>query len=149
MRHRFGNAVIVRPATFGQEKGAKDAVEPGEVDGKVLVDRFFLRRVVPVMKARRHHPCAEPVEIAAQIGAGGMGEVYRAKDTNLNRDVALKILPEEFAADADRMQRFTREAKADLDALRACITPTKGRELCPIHPRRIANAISNARMTSS
>ncbi len=52
-----------------------------------------------------------PYEIIAPIGAGGMGEVYRAKDTKLNRDVAIKVLPESFAADADRVARFTREAK--------------------------------------
>ena len=52
-----------------------------------------------------------PYEIVSPIGAGGMGEVYRAKDTNLNRDVALKILPESFAADADRVARFKREAQ--------------------------------------
>src|SRR6266511_2130706 len=50
-------------------------------------------------------------EITAQIGAGGMGEVYRARDTRLQRDVALKILPEAFAADADRLARFEREAQ--------------------------------------
>ena len=50
-------------------------------------------------------------EIIAAIGAGGMGEVYRARDTKLNRDVALKILPEAFAADHDRLTRFTREAQ--------------------------------------
>jgi len=52
-----------------------------------------------------------PYEIVALIGAGGMGEVYRARDSKLNRDVALKILPEAFAADRDRLARFRREAQ--------------------------------------
>ena len=51
-----------------------------------------------------------PYEILAAIGAGGMGEVYRARDTKLNRDVALKVLPEAFATDPDRLARFKREA---------------------------------------
>lgn len=49
-------------------------------------------------------------EILAPIGAGGMGEVYRARDTKLNRNVAIKILPDAFAADPERMARFAREA---------------------------------------
>ncbi len=52
-----------------------------------------------------------PYEVVASLGAGGMGEVYRARDTKLDRDVALKILPEPFATDPDRLMRFTREAK--------------------------------------
>jgi len=52
-----------------------------------------------------------PYEVQAPLGAGGMGEVYRARDTKLARDVALKILPAEFALDADRVARFTREAQ--------------------------------------
>ena len=50
-------------------------------------------------------------EITSQIGKGGMGEVYQAKDTKLGRDVAIKVLPQEFALDPDRVARFQREAK--------------------------------------
>ena len=55
-------------------------------------------------------------EIVSQIGEGGMGVVYRARDTKLNRDVALKVLPDLFAIDADRLARFNREAQ-DLASL--------------------------------
>ena len=50
-------------------------------------------------------------EVVAQIGAGGMGEVYQAHDTKLGRDVAIKVLPEAFAHDPERLSRFQREAK--------------------------------------
>ena len=52
-----------------------------------------------------------PYEILSALGAGGMGEVYRARDTKLDRAVAIKILPEAFAADTERIARFQREAK--------------------------------------
>src|SRR6185369_12703391 len=53
-----------------------------------------------------------PYEIVAPIGAGGMGEVYRARDERLKRDVAIKVLPAELAADPERRSRFEREARA-------------------------------------
>jgi TolB-like protein/tetratricopeptide (TPR) repeat protein len=53
-----------------------------------------------------------PYEILAPIGAGGMGEVYRAKDPRLGRDVAIKVLPGSFSADKDRLRRFEQEARA-------------------------------------
>ena len=52
-----------------------------------------------------------PYLVTAKIGAGGMGEVYRARDTKLDRDVALKALPQAFTDDPDRLARFEREAK--------------------------------------
>ena len=52
-----------------------------------------------------------PYAITASIGAGGMGEVYKATDTRLDRTVAIKVLPEHVAADPDLKQRFEREAK--------------------------------------
>jgi len=52
-----------------------------------------------------------PYEILGPIGKGGMGEVYRAKDTKLKREVAVKVLPEAFAKDRERMARFQREAE--------------------------------------
>jgi hypothetical protein len=67
-------------------------------------------------------------EITAPIGEGGMGQVFRARDTKLDRDVAIKILPEAFAHDADRLARFTREAKTLASLNHPCIAGIYGLE---------------------
>ena len=54
-----------------------------------------------------------PYEILGSIGAGGMGEVFRARDTRLGRDVAIKVLPAAVTMDPDRLQRFEQEARAE------------------------------------
>ena len=74
-----------------------------------------------------------PYEILASIGAGGMGEVYRARDTRLKRDVALKVLPESFAADADRLRRFQLEAQtaSALNHPNILVVHDIGHELAP------------------
>src|SRR5262252_6628767 len=53
-----------------------------------------------------------PYEVVAPLGAGGMGEVYRARDTRLGRDVAIKVLPAGLSADPERLKRFEREARS-------------------------------------
>ncbi|HKF45231.1 MAG TPA: serine/threonine-protein kinase, partial [Thermoanaerobaculia bacterium] len=53
-----------------------------------------------------------PYEVLSQLGAGGMGEVWRAKDPRLGRDVAVKVLPASYSADPDRLRRFEQEARA-------------------------------------
>src|SRR5437762_2513151 len=53
-----------------------------------------------------------PYKIGALIGAGGMGEVYRARDSRLQRDVAVKVLPTSYTTDQDRLRRFEQEARA-------------------------------------
>ena len=72
--------------------------------------------------------------IIAPLGAGGMGEVWRAEDTRLGREVALKVLPAEFAGDADRMGRFEREARVLASLNHANIAHLYGLEKAPVIP---------------
>src|SRR5688572_7103098 len=69
-------------------------------------------------------------EVTSAIGAGGMGEVYRGKDTRLDRDVAIKVLPESFASDEQRVLRFEREARSisSLNHPQICTLYDVGRE---------------------
>jgi serine/threonine protein kinase len=72
---------------------------------RILEDRRWGKREWLIGKRRAHY------EVLEKIGSGGMGEVYRARDTRLDRDVALKILPPDMASDPDRSARFEREAR--------------------------------------
>src|SRR4029453_17000442 len=74
------------------------------------VTQDLSRRIAPAM-ALAPGSRIGPFEITTQIGVGGMGEVYRATDTNLKRAVAIKVLPDAFAFDSDRLARFQREAE--------------------------------------
>src|SRR5438270_7974087 len=74
-----------------------------------------------------------PYEIVAQIGAGGMGEVWRATDTRLDRSVAIKILPSEFAENAQLRVRFEREAKT--------ISHLNHPNICTLHDVGVDNGV--------
>src|SRR5271157_509413 len=76
--------------------------------GSNVVARVIIARTMALASGSK----VGPYEIQSPLGAGGMGEVYRAKDTRLGRDVALKILPESFAREIDRLRRFEQEARA-------------------------------------
>jgi Tol biopolymer transport system component len=108
-------AAVERPAEeregFLAAEAGDDPALRAEVESLLASDRSdggFLDRLqlAPATMLRR----IGPYEIAGPIGAGAMGEVYRARDTKLNRDVALKVLPPLFALDPDRVARFKREA---------------------------------------
>ena len=76
-----------------------------------------------------------PHEITALLGIGGMGEVYRARDTELGRDVAIKVLPDAFAQDADRLARFEREARTLASLNHTNIAQVYGLERTPCRQR--------------
>jgi len=82
-----------------------------------------------------------PYEIAALIGAGGMGEVYRATDTNLKRSVAIKVLPDSLAFDVDRLARFQREAEVLASLNHPNIAQIHGLERGPAEAGHYAQAL--------
>ena len=82
-----------------------------------------------------------PYEIAAQIGVGGMGEVYRAIDTNLGRQVAIKVLTETFAHDAERLARFEREARTLASLNHSNIAIVHGFERSPAEAGHYVHAL--------
>ena len=90
-------------------QSASVATSPLGRSNLTLTSRF--RIITPVPLSLIPGSRVGPYEIGAQIGVGGMGEVYRATDTNLARQVAIKVLPEAMAADVERLARFDREAK--------------------------------------
>jgi Tol biopolymer transport system component len=114
----------VRDAAFA-EACRTESVSPDEAARFVRATRYdpeFLKQLPPALVTAALEPLANrpslptgvrlgPYEVIALIGTGGMGEVYRAHDTSLDRDVALKVLPETFITDPDRVSRFEREAK--------------------------------------
>jgi serine/threonine protein kinase len=95
-----------------------------------------------------------PYEIVALLGAGGMGEVYKARDTRLDRSVAVKVLPRHVATDPDLKQRFEREAKilAALSHLHICPVFDVGQAVpalrAPTTYRLTAGAFSSSRMSN-
>jgi eukaryotic-like serine/threonine-protein kinase len=76
-----------------------------------------------------------PYEVTAQIGEGGMGQVYRATDSNLARTVAINVLPDAFAQDAERVARFEREARTLAALNHPNIAHVYGLEATPISVR--------------
>ena len=104
------NTFVIGQKTANQETlrlGSGHVGVPGTA-GRILTPACIIMRFDMLAAGTK----AGPYEIVASIGAGGMGEVYRARATRLGRDVALKFLPESFARETDRLHRFEQEARA-------------------------------------
>ena len=86
-----------------------------------------------------------PYEVTALLGEGGMGQVYRATDTTLHRDVALKVLPDAFTSDPDRLARFRREAQVLASLNHPNIATTAGKSRSPFSPIQTLTAAGAGR----
>src|SRR5437879_13752145 len=86
----------------------KNCIETYDLQIAVIVFREIRGGVMQLAEGTR----LGPYQVLAPIGAGGMGEVYRARDTRLGREVAIKILPAAYSNDPERLQRFEQEARA-------------------------------------
>ncbi len=82
-----------------------DPCKPLRLPTTILAGSLWQEAVTVIGKTLGHYEILEP------LGKGGMGEVYRARDTKLDRDVAIKVLPEDFADDPDRLARLERECR--------------------------------------
>jgi serine/threonine protein kinase len=90
---------------------------------------LLIEAIIPALMPLPQGTKLGPYEIQAPLGAGGMGEVYRARDTRLERTVAIKILPKELSLDAARKQRFEREATiSSLNHPNICVLHDVGRQ---------------------
>jgi serine/threonine protein kinase len=117
----FDAALECTPASRAElirQRCGNDRQLETEVESLLASDRetgFLLDsplKLVAAVRSQAPGTRLGPYEILALIGAGGMGEVYKALDTRLDRAVAIKVLPKSFASDADRLRRFEIEAKA-------------------------------------
>src|ERR1700733_13661858 len=90
------------------EQNAEQLLEDSPLRPSVLKQEINLDSGAPLVSGTR----LGPYEIVSRIGAGGMGEVYRARDSRLSREVALKVLPAAFVTDSDRHRRFEQEGRA-------------------------------------
>ncbi len=93
-----------------EDEGGQDRENHSTAHGRMLAEAHLYSTGLAIVPGTR----VGVYEVTSALGAGGMGEVYRARDSRLDRDIALKILPESFAGDADRLMRFGREAKTRL-----------------------------------
>src|SRR5215831_13382811 len=116
----FNSALERDPAErthFLEEACAGDQALLGEVKSLLAAhdraESFLESGLLPAPEAALAPGCRlGPYEIVALLGAGGMGQVYRARDSRLEREVAVKVLPRTLAGDADRLRRFEQEARA-------------------------------------